>query len=188
MQRIHVIPALSLLILAACASTPEAQENKATSSAPQASAPAATPAPVTKPVAAAPAKPVFSKLQFEKLDKALATKFASAFMNKQMAEARATVREFLSLNACLTNDDGSALQALAVTAKDFPAKGYAAPMVALPEHDKQICLTVATLGSWVAPTGTHLRFEATYEASTGKTSKIRHELRRQRDGKWAVQR
>ena len=187
MQHPHVVSALSLLILAACASSPEAPENKTPVAPPQLAAPAAaSTTPVTKPVAATPVKPVFSKPQFEKLDKLLATKFASAFMSKQVAEARTTIRAFLSQNACLIDDDGSALQVLAVTAKDFPAKGYAAPVMALPDHDKQTCLTVAALGRWVAPTATSLRFQASYESSSGKTSKVRHELRRQHDGKWAV--
>lgn len=183
LRRVSLLAALlGPVLLAACASQQEAP--------PQ---PVAPPPEPVKPVAPAPAPvkpqaPAFSDVQRSQLDAELDVKSGNKLLRKLIADAAPTLRDFLATEACLIDDNGSALNAFAAAADTFPASGYKAPMLELPQHDKTRCLDVADLHGWKAYTITHMRVETTYRDSSGQTLQVLHELKRDADGKWLMTR
>ncbi len=177
--------ALSLLLLTACTATPTQAPAAAVEPAAQGAAQAAAEA-AEASAAQAPVVPTLTVAQREQLDAALDLRISHAFLRQAMAEAKPTLTEFLSRNACLANDDGSALNDLAAQGVSFPATGYATPMAALPSHDVSRCVGVSALQKISALTLRHLRLDAVYQASSGELHTQRHELQKQADGQWRM--
>lgn len=168
---------VSTLILAACATQPSEPPPK----------PVAAPEPA--PVVVPPPKPVAPTLtgvQSERLEKALSVKTNSSVLRKIVEEAKPSLSEFLSKNACINDGNGSVLNSLAAPGVSFAVSGYPAPMNALPKHDKQVCLTVSAVQKLTAITLKHLRLEAVYQSDGGESMVVRHELQKQPDGRWLV--
>lgn len=179
-------PALTLtlslsLLLSACASTGDGDSTTAADTPPAQATPAAASAPAAP---SAPPAPSLSAAQSAQLDNALVFQTRSAVLRKIMDEARPNLREFLQHNACITDGDGSVLNSLAAPGASFPSSGYAAPMAALPAHDRSTCLSVPALRNVTALTLRSLRLEANYLSSGGESTRVRHELHKQADGKW----
>lgn len=124
--------------------------------------------------------------QLNSIRSALVVKTDQPAIAQAVAEASATIAEFLKINSCLPGYNGSSLNRYAAPGMTYPRHGYiGGPVAAIPRHPKSACVTVLRVHGWSMPAKNALRFEVVYVSDeTGQSSKATHEVVRQPGGEW----
>lgn len=127
-----------------------------------------------------------SEAQLSRIEAALNVQNLDNRLVPAVREAVPVISGFIKTNACITDYNGSLLNAYAAPGKVYPSFNYGgAPMQTMKYHNKSSCASVLRFQGWEMPAKNALRFEVVYVADdSGETGKGFHELVKQPSGEW----
>jgi len=127
-----------------------------------------------------------SSTQQAKLQSTLNQKTQDKNIDTAISEASPVISEFIGMNSCITNYNGSMLNRYAAPGKRYASNNYiGAPAPQMRYHNKTSCASVLRIQDWKMPARNALRFEVSYISDTsGEVIKGNHEVVKQPSGEW----
>lgn len=179
-QGIALACAVSLALLAGCATTSSPSASR------QATRTPAAPPSVISRDGLAP----ITEAQVARIREAIGGKAPTSGIGQAIAGAAPTIEAFLRAEGCITARNGAMLNAFAVYGRPFDGAAFqGGPMSGMQYQDKTACVTVERIQNWQLASPTLLRFEVVYVGDDGEERALRrHELLRQEKGNWLFMR
>lgn len=127
-----------------------------------------------------------SPSQQAKIQSSLNQKTQDNNINIAISEASPVISEFIGMNSCITDYNGSTLNKFAAPGKLYPNNSYTgSPVHQMRYHDENSCASVLRVQGWQMPARNALRFEVSYISdASGEVVKGNHEVVKQPNGEW----